>query len=247
MIDDPLVNDFHSPPPMQKLIQSFPTPSLSLQRAAWALAPESCPELPPRPRFIVVVVARLLHGAFPPDSEEVHGDTRCHERYYEERLQWLRKDGSRQQKETDAAENDWGCYPRPVWPLQSRLLYAKHNEGEHRQEVEGVAGHAVECQQRVEFAHEDVGRRQRAVQDQRIDRCEKEPRVFIAQQARQRTRKPTASSDAGHMPVFRSRPGSDSPKEGRDEALLAGCVNKATAGKGGAIERAEAGRTDDQG
>lgn len=56
------------------------------RRSMSTLAPEPCPEFPPRSRFILVIIACLLHGTFPPDSEKIHGDARCHERYHEERL-----------------------------------------------------------------------------------------------------------------------------------------------------------------
>lgn len=108
----------------------------------------------------------------PFDPPKVHGDAGRDEGNDDERLSWRCKHCPTEQKQTDAAKDDGRCDPRFVRALQVRLLDPQDDKAEHGEEVEGVAGDAVECEEGGELADEDVAGRQGGVEGHCIDRGE---------------------------------------------------------------------------
>lgn len=117
------------------------------------------------------------------DAPEEDGDAGEHEGDDYQRVQGLGEDGAAEKEQADAAEDDGRRDPGLVRPLEIGLLHPQDDEPQHRQEVERVARHAVEGQQLAEFADRHVGRRQQAVEHQRVDRCEEQARVFVREHA----------------------------------------------------------------
>ena len=129
----------------------------------WGFAFLPCPpspEQPPGPLLptggLHVSEPRPLPLLPPPSPRppEPHAQPHGHESNHQQRLQGLCKHGPGQQEQAHAAEDDGRGDPRLVGAVEVRFAHAQHDEAEDGQEVEGVAGDAVEGDERVEGAGE---------------------------------------------------------------------------------------------
>ena len=75
------------------------------------------------------------------------------------------------------------------------LLDSQDDEAENGDEVEGVPGHAVECEEGGELSDEDVGGREHGVEDERIDGRVEQPCLLVAEEP------PQASGEAAPGPL----------------------------------------------
>ena len=97
---------------------------------------------------------------FPPPSSahpgKPHDETDGHEGDDKKRLHRLCEDGATQQEQTHAAEDDGRGDPRLVRAFEIGLAHAQDDQPQDGLEVECVPGYAVEGDERVEGADEDV-------------------------------------------------------------------------------------------
>ncbi|OSS47955.1 hypothetical protein B5807_06592 [Epicoccum nigrum] len=223
----------------------------------WGFAFLPCPpspEQPPGPLLptggLHVSEPRPLPLLPPPSPRppEPHAQPHGHESNHQQRLQGLCKHGPGQQEQAHAAEDDGRGDPRLVGAVEVRFAHAQHDEAEDGQEVEGVAGDAVEGDERVEGAGEDVDGGEARVEDHGGDRGEEEARVLVGEVGGEfaclcgRGRRAAAQAD---RPVLLAQP--DGAEERRHVALLPRGVDEPPGSERRGVERAEAASRDEEG
>ena len=210
------------------------------------------PKHPPRPLLPASLhVPKPLPALPPPPPRPAkpHPQPHGHEGDDQQRLHGLCEDGPAEQEETDAAEDDGGGDPRLVGPLEVGFAHAQHDEAQDGEEVEGVARDAVEGDEAVEAACEDVDGGEARVQRHGGDGREEEARVWVGEAgcelARLRRRSRRGRSAQANRAVLFPQP--NGPEEGRHVALLPRGVDEAARGEGCGVEGAEAAPRDEEG
>lgn len=90
---------------------------------------------------------------------------------------------ARQQEQAHAAKDDRGRYPRLVRPFELWFANSQDDECQHGEEIKCVADHAVEREQGVKLAYDDVSDREDTVEHQGVDRGEEKAGVLVCDEA----------------------------------------------------------------
>src|SRR5690242_2837958 len=212
------------------------------------------PPLPEAPASALLAAAlevaepllRLL--APPADPGKPHQQPDGHEGHDEQRLHGLGEDGAAEQEQADAAEDDGRGDPGLVGAFEVGLADAQDDEAQDRLEVEGVPGDAVEGDERVEAAGDDVDGCDGGVEQHGADGGEEEARVWVGEPGHQLLGHFAGGGGGGvEADGAVALAESNGAEEAGHVAFLSCGVDQAARGEGGGVEGAEAAAGDEEG
>lgn len=234
-------------------LSPFPilAPSPLLPPTSNLLPPPPPSPKPPIPAFLSDSDSISIFTPLFPQPPKIYRHARQHKNQHDQRLPRLRHHRPAHQEQTHTAEDDGRRDPRAVGPLEIRLADPQNDQAEDGQEVEAVAGDAVEGDEGLELADQDVQRREEEVEAHGVDGGEQKGKVS-AQQAGEEAGEFGGGggvAEAGEVAVHagvlvRRRGEADAAKDGGEVVFLAGDVDETAGCESGGVDGAKTGGGD---